>query len=240
MLFLKNKDIKFNPINNINIIIPLVIYQTYNNKNLPSKMSENIKNLQNNNPEFKYILYDDDDIKEFIKNNFNNDVLYAFNKLKPGAYKADLFRYCIMYINGGVYLDIKFNTINNFKFIYLMDKEHFVLDAKMWHTNSIYNGLLICLPKNTKMLDCINQIVKNVYNNYYGESTLSPTGPHLLVKYFNSEELSNINMILYCYNNIQYILYNNLIILKEYTEYRSEQISNLHYSNMWNNKNIYY
>ena len=70
-------------------------------------MKENAEILQEQNPEFKYYLYDDDMCKEFIKDNFDDEILYTFNKLKPGAYKADLWRYCILYIKGGIYLDIK-------------------------------------------------------------------------------------------------------------------------------------
>ena len=30
----------------------------------------------------------------------------------------------------------------------------------------VYNGLIVCKPRNQKLLKCINQIVKNVKNNY--------------------------------------------------------------------------
>ena len=35
-----------------------------------------------------------------------SDFMKAYNKIKPGAGKADLFRYLIMYDNGGTYFDI--------------------------------------------------------------------------------------------------------------------------------------
>ena len=54
---------------------------------------------------------------DFIKNNYPVDVLEAFNKLIPGAYKADLWRYCVLYKLGGIYLDIKYSCVNNFKLI---------------------------------------------------------------------------------------------------------------------------
>ena len=78
------------------------------------------------NPEFNHYLYDDKMCREFIKQNFSDDVLYVFDKLKPGAYKADLWRYCILYINGGIYIDIKFKC--NEKLINFLDQEYYVKD----------------------------------------------------------------------------------------------------------------
>ena len=56
---------------------------------------------------------------DWVKNNFESDVLYAYDSLIPSSYKSDLFRYCILYKYGGIYLDIAFESQNNFKLIYL-------------------------------------------------------------------------------------------------------------------------
>ena len=39
--------------------------------------------------------------RNFIKKHFSRDVSYAFDKINPGAFKSDLWRYCIIYKNGG-------------------------------------------------------------------------------------------------------------------------------------------
>ena len=71
-------------------------------------MQKAIDNLQTCNPELEYFLFDDNDCIEFIKTHFENDVVDAYYRLIPGAYKADLWRYCVMYIEGGIYIDIKY------------------------------------------------------------------------------------------------------------------------------------
>ena len=115
--------------NNIsNSVIPLHIYQTWHSKKLPPKMRECVEKLKKDNPEFKHHLYDDSMCRKYIKQNYSKDVLDAFDKLVPGAYKADLWRYCILYKEGGIYLDIKFQCTKGFKLIKLTHKEHFVLD----------------------------------------------------------------------------------------------------------------
>jgi hypothetical protein len=111
-----------------NAVIPLHIYQTWHTKNLPPKMRECVDKLKRDNPEFTHHLYDDADCREFIRDNFDPDVLNAFDKMVPGAYKADLWRYCVLYKSGGIYLDIKFQCQKGFKLLELCDKNYLVLE----------------------------------------------------------------------------------------------------------------
>jgi mannosyltransferase OCH1-like enzyme len=86
--------------------IPKVIYQTWKTKKLHPQL-ENIKqNIQNLNPNYKMELFDDDDMDRWIINNCDQQICEAYNKLFVGAAKADLWRYLILYKNGGLYLDI--------------------------------------------------------------------------------------------------------------------------------------
>ncbi len=121
-----------------NSVIPLKIYQTWHSKDLPTRMKQSVERLKARHPRFEHFLFDDNDCREFIAKNFDNNVLKAFDSLIPGAYKADLWRYCILYKNGGIYLDIKYDCINSFRFIELTEKEHWVLDI---NGNNIYNAL---------------------------------------------------------------------------------------------------
>ena len=213
-------------------------------------MRKCVEKLKDENPNYKYYLYDDNECREFIKQNFSDDVVNAFDKLKPGAYKADLWRYCILYINGGIYLDIKYQPVNGFSFNYLNpNKEYFVLERPgFWekHHYGIYNALMICKPKNETLLHCIRHIVENVKNNYYGINSLYPTGPGLLGKmYFHPntilKQMNELEMNYDC-NKYDLILYKNRIIFKNYDEYRLEQKKNSsksHYDILWRKKQIY-
>jgi mannosyltransferase OCH1-like enzyme len=89
--------------------ISKIIHQTYYSKeDLPVEIKENIKRLKSLNPTWEYRLYDDTDIENYIKSNFPS-ILKLYKKINPiyGAVRADLFRYLVIYNEGGVYLDIK-------------------------------------------------------------------------------------------------------------------------------------
>lgn len=225
---------------NYNSIIPFNIFQTWHTKFLPPLMMEAITIIKRTNPKFNYYLFDDNDCREFIRKNFSPDVLHAFDSLIPGAYKADLWRYCVLYKKGGIYLDIKYIPCNGFRFINLTEKEHFVLDANQ---SGIYNALMVCLPENQICLDSINAIVENVKKRYYGNTFLEPTGPGLLWKYFTQEEKDNLDMkhTLIDAEN-RFIHLNDHVVFKSYSGYIREHDrykKKLHYSDLWRQKKIY-
>jgi len=230
------------PMKNIyHCVIPPNLFQTWHTKNLPPLMSNAVSNLRKNNPRFNYQLYDDNDCREFIKNNFAENILNAYDRLIPGAYKADLWRYCVLFIKGGIYLDIKYTPINNFKFINLTETEHWVLDADK---NGIYNALIVCKPNNPILLGAINKIVENVKNKFYGNSSLEPTGPNLLSSFFSREQKNDFDMYhdFYISHENRFIYFNNYLVFKSYRGYINEHNKNKkidHYSNLWDTKNIY-
>ena len=87
-----------------NINIPAYVFQTWNNKKLPPKMYYIMKQMKQNNPNFRFYLFDDNDCRKFIKSNFDSNILNAYDSLIPGAYKSDLWRLCVLYKNGGIYI----------------------------------------------------------------------------------------------------------------------------------------
>ena len=95
------------------MVIPKIIYQTWKTKDLPKDVQNVRDSIQKNNPQYTMILYDDDDMDLFIKNNYDDRIYSAYKKLAVGAAKADLWRYLMLYKNGGIYLDIDSNIIGN-------------------------------------------------------------------------------------------------------------------------------
>lgn len=223
--------------------IPLKIFQTWLTKDLPPKMAENVESLKKKNPEFKHYLYDDQECRDFIQTHFDKKVMDAYDCLIPSAYKADLWRYCVLYIHGGIYMDIKINTVDGFKLIQLTDKEYFVRDVKD-SGGGVFNGIMICKPKNTKCWECIQKIVKNVEEKYYGDGALSPTGPNLLKELFTEEELQNMEISFRGEESCPTqtcLFYKGKAAFYYYKEYRDEQsqIKGPKYFDLWVQRNIY-
>jgi mannosyltransferase OCH1-like enzyme len=239
----KKLSIRYPLKSNYQINVPLNIFQTWHTKNLTPSMFQCAASIKRNNPKFNYYLFDDNDCREFIKNNYSSEVLEAFDTLIPGAYKADLWRYCILYIRGGIYLDIKYKTVNYFKFINLMEKEHWVLDVDR---DGIYNALIVARPGNEILRRAIDQVVENVKNRFYGNSPLEPTGPKLLSRYFSYQEKHSFDMNHEFYFgdlNNRIINYHGIPVLKSYHGYLKDYNNTKkteYYGNLWSQRRIYH
>lgn len=92
-----------------NPTIPKTIHQTYPGGALDSIFSANISTLKSSNPDWSHKLYDSEAIEAFIADAYGLDMVAAYRRIDPlyGAARADLFRYLLIYDQGGVYLDLK-------------------------------------------------------------------------------------------------------------------------------------
>jgi mannosyltransferase OCH1-like enzyme len=229
--------------------IPKNIYLTWETSmnEMPPKMKESIELLKNVNNDCNVYIFDKDQRVNFIKKYFKTEILDAYNSLVPGAFKADVWRYCILYKYGGIYQDIKMQPINGFKYSELLvnNKEYYVKDID-GSGRGIYNAVLICKPNNKVLLKTINNIIYNVKNKYYGESSLYPTGPMLMKKFFTEKEINDMEMQLAVEydsenNDIHIVKFNDRQILKMYDGYRKDQknLGMKPHHHMWANKEIY-
>lgn len=136
--------------------IPKIIISTYHNKNIiPNKVYRNIKKYA---PNYKHIIYDDNDIVMFLKKYYNPKILETFYKLN-GAHKADLFRYCYLYKFGGIYLDIKTELIQNIDTIFNKKNTNLYTVFSMF-PGTIYQGIIATVPNMPIFEDLIKFIVQ--------------------------------------------------------------------------------
>lgn len=200
-------------------------------------MYETAMSLQKDNPEFTYVFSNDEQCRIFIKERFDADVLFAYDRLIPGAYKADLWRYCVLYTFGGIYMDIKFSCIPPFKLMELTTQEHFIQDRKYGGNPGIYKGVLACYPKNPILHQCIRKIVDYVKQLHYGETVLF-MGPLLVANQFPVSELKRMPLK---YTGLQ-IVRDKTPILNYYSEYIAEVKKTSirpYYMDAWCHRSVY-
>ena len=182
--------------------IPKKIYRCHKDSNNIGKYKPVIEKTKEIMPEYEQVIYDEPKIEKFIQENYGKRIYNAYMKINPsyGPAKADLFRMLIIYLNGGIYLDIKscpkkhlsqildqtklnvsrwtdlpLGGIKNINFSYIVDSKFG--EYQNWH---------ICSPKGNPILKkVIQQIVTNIEsgditNKYFCNGDLSVlifTGP---------------------------------------------------------------
>jgi mannosyltransferase OCH1-like enzyme len=218
-------------------VIPRNLFLTWSTKDLPPGMKANVDRLITQNPDFKVTLSDNEDCQEFLKTHFPPEVAQAFDALKPGAYKADLWRLCVLYVSGGIYMDIKLQ--NQVPLNSLLDREYFVYDGvftKDKQYPSIYNGLIISRPNNPILLKGIVQILINVSKGYYGKTPYDITGPHMLGCLCKTQE--PFLLVHHGPKKAETIRLNDTVVFTQYPEYRQE-INQPYYADLWRSRQVY-
>jgi len=212
---------------------------------VPTNMKKCMDQIKEENPEFNYYLYDNYDCENFISIHFDLPVLNAYQTLIPGAYKADLWRCCVLYIHGGIYLDAKMKPIHSFRFKEVTDQEYFVRDLKI-SGSGIWNGFIVSKPHNPILKRAIDDIVDNVENQFYGMNPLEPTGPLLLKKYFTNAEIQQLKYELFFSKNRIMITtkenpINNAILEKDNNVANEQTMTSTvkKYGELWHERNIY-
>ena len=139
------------------------------------------KQLKHLYPNEEYHLYSGEELEKIIQNNFHSDVFTAYKKLKPYACKADLARLCLLYLYGGLYVDLNLyfiNTIpnlNNLEFFAFRDKPK--ASKQYW---AVHNGIIYSLKKSKILKNAIDLIVNNCKNEYYGIETIDVSATPIL------------------------------------------------------------
>lgn len=155
--------------------IPKKIFQTWKTKDLNQGLSFLSKSFRDKNPEYEYFLYDDDDCRRLIEENFEPIVLEVYDRIIPGAFKADLWRCCALYIEGGIFCDMDMICMKNFDAIIHDGVEFFApIDSNSRGAHDLYNAFMGSIPGHPILKRCIDTIVDNVINETWRKNKQPP------------------------------------------------------------------
>lgn len=163
--------------------IPKIIFKTsWQKRNrFPKEITVVLNNTIIMNPDYNLYYFDDDEVNIFMKS-YSARAHAAYNKIVPGAFKADLFRYCILEKYGGCYSDI--GHILQRPFDTICGNNKLVLVKDLFDTG-IHNALICCTPHHPFIIKLVEQCIKNIESSYYGYCALSITGPVLAGNMFH-------------------------------------------------------
>lgn len=180
--------------------IPFKIHQTVRSRDIDSAFFKGVvgPNMEKNT-DFQFEFYDNNRVAMLIKCHFPDSVFQAFCKINPryGASIGDFARYCILYLYGGVYLDIKSHIKKPLRQL-LLDADNLtddnVLLVSHWKDVSphkkrypplgeIQNWVLVSTPRHPVLQEIIEEMTKRIHNDRRGigkEVVLELTGPLLM------------------------------------------------------------
>jgi len=214
-----------------NLIIPKKIFQTHKSQEFIdsdqklSKASNSWKKIG-----YEYFFFNNKECEEFIKNNFDNNVYSAYMKCPKAVMKADLWRYCVIYINGGIYADADTELYGDIDDI--SNKKALFVGVAENEGNYLCQWVFAAPPKSPILLKIINTVTNKINSadkpinseNYTEHYIHGFTGPAIFteaienyLKENNMETVKNKNDYVNKYNNILYLFDSNVFHTKTVT-----------------------
>jgi mannosyltransferase OCH1-like enzyme len=164
--------------------IPRIIMQTNKADRVPKDLRKAMQTLIDMNPEYEHYYFSDRRIRDFIKQHFDQKTLDAFDAVVPGAYKSDLFRYCFLYVKGGVFLDGDVQAARPIEELIRPDDRF--LSAEDCGIGWVHNAFMAAIPGHPIVKKAIEMAVSKISRRIYGDNPLSITGPILLKEAFSA------------------------------------------------------
>lgn len=232
--------------------IPKIIFQTgYNNRIKNVLHFNSIISFIELNPEYQFIYYNNINSRKFLRENFSDEINYSYDLLVPGAYKADLLRYCFLYHYGGCYFDCK--QILKIPIKNFLDKNKTLVLCNDVIENALLNAIIFSSKKNIVLEKAIKDCVYNIIHKL-GTSALDITGPIFFYKSIK-KYINNDNLLLqnnrppddfldfwndYYNNNITLISNNSIVVNRFYKGYYTDYLNTNHYGKLFNDNEVYY
>lgn len=188
--------------------IPKIIHKviiTENGKTpfLDENISDAINSFKTMNPDYELRIYNGIDCENYLKKYFSDEIYLAYKKINAFAFKCDLFRYCVLYKEGGIYSDIRSVCLVDLEKIMPKDLKwfsakdipwyppsdlHHLIKHKKKRVSAMQNTFIMSIPFHPYLKEIIKISVENIKNEEYGIHPLSITSPmafHVAIKKVN-------------------------------------------------------
>lgn len=168
---------------------PVIIHRTWRDHHVNWKMFRDCHQRWlelNHNVRMEW--YSDVDCRKFMRSQ-GETIWTCYQTLRPVAFKADLFRLCVLYERGGIYVDA--HTIPYVSLSEMLrgcQRENLfvsVLDNAQ-SASGIHNGFIMSPPRHPFLKAYIDRIVRNVQNRDHTDHVLGVTGPLCMARSINS------------------------------------------------------
>jgi len=148
-------------------MIPKLIIQVYASSiPMPGEIRQNIEHIKTINTGYQHKLFDETAVREYIQNNSWPELLEQIDRINPKYFVVllDIFRYLILYKEGGVYLDIK-STLSAPLDDVLLSSDLFLLPDNAY--NIFLQWCVISVPNHPYLKLILDTIVHTLANYQY-------------------------------------------------------------------------
>lgn len=222
--------------------IPKIVFRTgrYNVHELPIEIKNLYEKEIKENVDYTFFYFDDKDCQEFIILEYGIIMFDWYNQLIPSAFRADLWRYLVLYKYGGTYIDFSMHTLVSYNEI-IKDYHRQIYVRDTCDICGIYNAFISTIPNTPILKATIDLVIENIKKKYKGVGALDVTGPTMIGRVFKNE----LNLSFYDWIQIGCVKNDLYIYLNPNNEYIQDELGNKviknridnHYELAYNEKN---
>jgi hypothetical protein len=162
--------------------VPNFVHRIWECREIPDRYETAFKSWVGKTKNMSVFLWTRNTSRQLVLKLEGTEKLMLYDRLLPGAYKADFFRYLLMYKFGGVYSDI--DTILH-KDLFANDIAHLRDDAvTVAHDltpSRLLNGAILIAPPGQALFRCaLGEVIDHSRRRKKGFEVLDVTGPGVL------------------------------------------------------------
>ena len=170
--------------------IPRIIHQTWKDKQIPDGLLQLSRTWTKHHPDWEYRLWTDEDNHRFIAEHFPG-FLSIYEQYPTAIQRVDAVRYLILYLHGGVFVDLDFACTKNME--YLLQPASCVFGQEPLEHCEIHekpfiisNAFMASVPQHPFLLSVQKELYRNDIDiDHRNNRVLETTGPFMLSRVYN-------------------------------------------------------
>jgi inositol phosphorylceramide mannosyltransferase catalytic subunit len=189
-------------------MIPKIIHQTWKSSNLPENFRAYQKTWILHHPDWEYCFYDDAACRAVVQKYFP-ELLALYDDCASAVQRADIFRYLVVAVSGGIYADIDMECYKNVEPLLAGKECVFGVETQLSprqarllnhrHSERIANCIFAAKSNHPIFGKVIEEVVGRLKGDYHHRGIIETTGPGMLTdvvqKYRQQYELNILPQI---------------------------------------------
>jgi mannosyltransferase OCH1-like enzyme len=187
-------------------MIPKILSQTWKSEELPAAAARLVAGWRRLNPDFEHRFYDDAGCREVVASTFPEH-LGAYDALPRPVMRADVFRYAVVYRDGGLYADIDMECLKPIAPVLTSGDCILSVEARLGATRQAELGY----ATDTQIANCIfaavpghpflRRAVNRCFELFAAHDPAQPvsvediTGPRMLTRLLDAEPRDDVTIL---------------------------------------------
>ena len=143
---------------NMSDALPRLVWLTWREKALiPQKVRRDLQRFAKG---YDVRIFEDSECEPFVQKHCGEEAAGRYRALQTPAHRADLWRYCALWSQGGIYLDIKTWLVQPLSTIFAMNNTGYTVLAAPPLTKCIYQGIMAAPPKDPTLYRLLMLMVR--------------------------------------------------------------------------------